>query len=93
MNDPNRSKAWVEGRYGSDQRRRDMVEYLAFRHNIGRQAGDVAPRSLQKAEETLDRLGMADLTMLELEMQSRTPQHESDYDPFARSWGTWSSRG
>jgi hypothetical protein len=81
---PNRTPDFVRSRYGSDECRRAMAERLAFRHNIGRTGGEIMPASTQKAEEVLDRLDTAQLTLLELEMQGSRPGHESDYDPFAR---------
>ena len=79
---PNRTDAFTRARYGSDERRRQMAEHLAFRHNVGREGGKVMASSTQKAEEVLDRLDIAQLTMLELEMQGSRLGHESDYDPF-----------
>jgi hypothetical protein len=75
--------AFVQARYGSDERRREMAEFLAYRGFVGREPGR-SEGSLDKALETLDAMNPAQLTLLELRMQSARRDHESDYDPYAR---------
>lgn len=84
MKSPTRNTlAAVQARYGSDERRREMAEYLAYRGFVGREPGR-AEGNLDKALETLDAMNTAQLTLLELRMQSAVSRHESDYDPFAK---------
>lgn len=61
-----------------------MAEFLAYRGFVGREPGRTEAASLDKALETLDALDTAQLTLLELRMQSAPAGHESDYDPYAR---------
>lgn len=74
----------IIARYGSDERRREMGDYLAFRRNVGRRPGESQPASAAKALDILDAMSLSDLTLLELEMNSNRAGHESDYDPLAR---------
>jgi hypothetical protein len=69
----------------ADERRREMADYLAYRGNVGRRAGELYPSSTKAAEDMLDAMTPAQLTLLELEMHGgERAGHESDYDPFAR---------
>lgn len=63
-----------------------MAQFLAYRGFVGREPGRSAPSSETKALETLDSLDVAQLTLLELRMQSARVQYESDWDasPFSR---------
>jgi len=87
MTDPRR----VTARYGpgtpqeADARRREMTDYLAYRGNVGRRPGESFPSSVKPAEDMLDKMTPAQLTLLELEMHSAPRgSHESEYDPFGR---------
>jgi len=74
-------------RYASDARvasarRREMADYLVVIRLVRKGNGERYGSDSDKALDMIDRMTVAELTLLELEMQGRQRAgHESEYDP------------